>query len=119
MADLERRNCVNTQEKTTSIGVDNSISTEEGHTINISDTYTGHLGAISRWLEGYGIESRGFQHVLPQERSKQSIWSLCLTWYVSTFESPNYPDFPQSIRRSDNIYVHDWLSRAVSVQSYI
>jgi hypothetical protein len=80
MADLEQQSSVHSKEKATTVGVDESSSTEEGQVIDISNTYVGALGRVSRWLEHFGVESRGYQRVLPEERSKQSFWGLCLIW---------------------------------------
>lgn len=55
----------------------------EAHVVDIADTYVGVLGRVSKKLEGYGFESRGYQRVLPDERTKQSYWGLCLIWYVA------------------------------------
>lgn len=59
-------------------------TTGEAQVVEISQTYLGKLGKFSRWLEGFGVESRGFQRVLPEERTPQSFWGLCLIWYVHT-----------------------------------
>lgn len=54
----------------------------DGRVVSISSTYWGVLGRWSRKLDGYGVEARGIQRVLPEERSPQSYWGLCLLWYA-------------------------------------
>jgi hypothetical protein len=80
MSDLEaHQDSLNKEKATEHTTV---IDTNNGETriIDISDSYVGTLGKISRWLEGFGVESRGFQRVLPEERTNQSYWGLCLIW---------------------------------------
>lgn len=53
----------------------------DGRIVSISSQYWGILGRWSRKLDSYGVEARGIQRVLPEERSPQSYWGLCLIWY--------------------------------------
>ncbi|KAF8852366.1 hypothetical protein BDZ45DRAFT_600052 [Acephala macrosclerotiorum] len=49
---------------------------------DISTSYWGVLGKWSRKLESLGVEARGIQPVLPEERTPQSYWGLCMIWYI-------------------------------------
>lgn len=80
MSDLEAQSKTNEKTGEHTIVVD--VTTGEPHIINISQSYLGKLGQFSRWLETFGVESRGFQRVLPEERTPQSFWGLCLIWYA-------------------------------------
>lgn len=80
MFDLEASPDGYVKEKATShtIVIDETIG--ETHVVDINDGYLPGFRTLSKFLERFGVESRGFQRVLPEERSPQSFWGLCLIW---------------------------------------
>lgn len=65
----------------------------DGRVVSISNSYWGILGRWSKKLDSYGVEARGIQRVLPEERSPQSYWGLCLLWYALSNKCPLFGRF--------------------------
>lgn len=78
-------------DKLREVGV-NELNQEivDGQVVTISSQYWGLLGRWSRKLDSYGVEARGIQRVLPEERSPQSYWGLCLLWASSGLTIGNF-----------------------------
>jgi hypothetical protein len=69
---------------------------EQNASASVVDAHSDHVGevseerlaqgylpgfrTVSRKLAAFGVESRGIERVLPEERSPQSTWGLCLIW---------------------------------------
>jgi len=52
-----------------------------GETEPLNDNgFFGKMRYYSRKLDSLGMEARGIERVLPEERTPQSFWGLCLIW---------------------------------------
>ncbi|KAF2091733.1 cytosine-purine permease [Saccharata proteae CBS 121410] len=62
-------------------GVKEAVPSVHVHESNLVPlTWTGKLGRISKKLDSIGVEARGIERVLPEERSPQGWLSLTLIW---------------------------------------